>query len=342
LADKSDKCWLSVGMGPMAKTQKVKAVYVIFGQEEHLKAEALGKLRQQLIGQDDPSLAESRYDGSSAELAAVLDDLRTLPFLTQRRVVIVEDADKFVSQHRRALERYVENPSDTGVLVLVCRSWPGNTRLARLVKKTGEAIEAQPLKGQGLVRWVINRAAEEGKIMRQQTAAMLVETIGGDLGRLASEVEKLSIFCAGRKEITPQDVETLCGITAEQSIFRMNDLLAEGKLSQALTVLNRLLQQDRSAQYTVIGAITWALRRLLLARSMLDAGYSSSQVLASAGVRDYRDLADRFMRQVRSTSTQKLRDMLDQLVEADLGAKTGIGTVQRNLERFIVRSSVSR
>ena len=108
-------------------------IYAVCGAEEFLKRQAVERITRNVLGNADPALALSEYDGAPAppELASVLDDLRTLPFLADRRLVIVRDADRFITLYREALEEYAAGPSPTGVLLMECKSLPGNTRLAK-------------------------------------------------------------------------------------------------------------------------------------------------------------------------------------------------------------------
>src|ERR1051325_5813762 len=120
-------------------------VYVVHGAEAFLKRQAVTEIIDKVLGNADRSLAFSEYDGSAwVELASVLDDLRTLPFLAERRLVFVRDADTFITNHRQALEDYLENISPTGVLLIECRSFPGNTRLAKRAAAIGESIKCEP------------------------------------------------------------------------------------------------------------------------------------------------------------------------------------------------------
>src|SRR5687768_15703483 len=88
---------------------KLAPIYVIFGAEAFLKREAMTQIVAQVLGDADPALALSEYDGGgSVDLAAVFDDLRTLPFLTPLRLVIVRDADTFITRCRQELEDYCD------------------------------------------------------------------------------------------------------------------------------------------------------------------------------------------------------------------------------------------
>jgi len=85
-------------------------VYAVVGSDATLRRDALGEIIKGLSaheGQIEPTL----IDGNDAELSGVLDDLRTPSLLGDRRVVIVDDADAFISSHRQVLERYCGDPS---------------------------------------------------------------------------------------------------------------------------------------------------------------------------------------------------------------------------------------
>ena len=83
--------------------------------------------------------------GAGHSLADVLDELFTLPFFSRRRLVVVEEADTFVTKHRKDLEAYVGSPSASGTLLLQVKVWTATTNLAKLVDKVGLAIDCNAL-----------------------------------------------------------------------------------------------------------------------------------------------------------------------------------------------------
>jgi len=317
-------------MGP----EKRDSIYVIAGKDRYLAREACRKLQDQLLGKEN-DLGLATYDGKTVELAAVLDELRTLPFLAPSRVVVVDQADKFISENRKVLETYFDRPSTTGVLVLICLTWRTNTRLAKMLGKIGKLITADPMKGRKLINWLVRQASSTGKTISPGAAQSLTELVGNDTGRLAAELEKLALYGGSKKSIDNSDIEQLCGPTAEQSIFLINDLIAEGKTGQALQTLDRVLRNDRSAEYSMVGVLTFSLRRLLKARALLDSGLNAKDVPAACGLH-HPGLANRFIGQVKRFSTGKLKHLLVGLAEADHATKTGLGNVKLNLEKFIV------
>ena len=75
-------------------------------------------------------LGSNSTPGDKATWGAVMDDVQTLPMLSPRKLVVVEQADPFVTEHRPALEAYAQKPSKGGVLVLDVKSFPETTKLA--------------------------------------------------------------------------------------------------------------------------------------------------------------------------------------------------------------------
>ncbi len=91
-------------------------------------------------------------DADKAVIGEIFDELRTLPFLTKRRIVALRNADKFISANRESLERYFESPSPTGILVMTVSSWPSNTRLAKKLPGIGTLVEVKSPKSEELTQ----------------------------------------------------------------------------------------------------------------------------------------------------------------------------------------------
>jgi len=140
------------------KKNPARPVCVLFGDEAFLKRRVLVQLREEVLGEDG-DLSYSALDGAKALLHDVLDELSVLAMFGRgRRLVVVEDADDFISRYRGELEDYVARPKSTGVLVLVVKSWPANTRLYKAVAADGLPVDCNPPPPAQLSRWLGNWA----------------------------------------------------------------------------------------------------------------------------------------------------------------------------------------
>jgi DNA polymerase III subunit delta len=315
-------------------------VYVVCGSEAFLKREALARITNEVLGKADRSLALTEYDAGS-ELAAVLDDLRTLPFLTDRRLVVVRDADAFVTRYRPELEDYFESPSPTGVLLLDVRTFPKNTRLYKRAQVVGQVVECEPMKGAGVSGWIGGRARDAyGKRLEGPAAAMLLDYVGQDLGLLDAELQKLTLYVGHRPTIAAADVEACVGNTREEQIWGLLSAVAAGDEARALSLWEHVWETDRAAPARAIGGIAFKVRQLLTAKRAQEGGAAPQQLAGMLGL--WGSNAQRLKAELDAFTTAQAEQMLTKLLEADVAAKTGGPSVQSSVEAFIVEMCHAR
>ena len=236
-----------------------KCVYVLCGPDAYLRRQARARIVRDFTGEADPQLVVTRLD-ASAELSEALDALRTPPLTAPRRLVIVDQADDFVTAHRASLEKYLSRPATSGSLMLVVNSWPGNTRLAKLTRRIGQVIDCTaPAEGE-LPEWISAATERHGKRIAADAAELLAAWIGSDLARLDSEIEKLAIYLGPRRAITADDVEAAVVATAGAARYALSNAIRDGDAPGALDALNKMLTR-RGEEFRVLGLIGWQLRR---------------------------------------------------------------------------------
>lgn len=309
-------------------------VYAVVGSDATLRRDALGEIIKVLSahdGQIEPTL----IDGNDAELAGVLDDLRTPSLLGDRRVVIVDGADAFISSHRQVLERYCGDPSPSGSLVLLCQSMPRNTKLYKIISQVGHIVAVEAPKGRAVIDWLVRRATEKHeKKLAPRAAQMLREHLGDAPGLWDAELAKLAAYVGQRSQITAEDIEVLTGRQREEKVFAITDAMANGDTATALAQWEQVLATDRAAPGRAIAGLAWGVRRLLEARRDFERG-TAPEMLARRMFTDPATLRRRLER----CSIDALQAQQRELLEADLAVKTGLSTVRLAVERFIVKHS---
>jgi DNA polymerase III subunit delta len=327
----------------MARKQSAAPpLIVVFGDEQHQKSTALTASLDALLPPEvDRSLALTEYDGTrppdagGPALVTVLEDLATLPFLADRRVVVIRDADAFVTANRERLEAYFAKPAPTGTLVLECRTFLRTTRLAKAGVAVGaQYIECKKLAGRALVDFVVNAASERGKRLAPAVAARIVDLVGPDTGWLGGEVEKLALYAADRPGIDDEDVSALVGQSREERIFAVMDVAANGRTADALRMWHQVIACDPDAPYKVIGGMLFKVRQWLLAHRLLAEGTPLAGIAPRVGAwgRE-RELSDL----LRRLTPPFLRRFLAALANLDSQAKSGTRSIETGVELMLLR-----
>ncbi|MFO0947685.1 MAG: DNA polymerase III subunit delta [Planctomycetota bacterium] len=311
------------------------AVLVIFGDDDFLCRQASMTVREWTVGRDADDFTLSEYTGADASLSAVFDDLATPPFLGDRRLVVVEDADKFVTAHREALLKYVEGPSPTGVLLLEVKTWTATTKLAKAVELSGLAIEAKSPKDYLVPNWCVQWAkGRYDKTMAKPTADWLVELVGAHLGQLDQEIAKLVNFVGDRPDIGLEDVNRMVAGTRTENAFKLLDLLLEGHAAKAIQFLDRQLVAGDSP-IMIMAMLTAQLKKLTRAARAVVAGTNMDQALRDAGVPPF--AIEKNCAHLRHFGRERMAAMYRRLLEVDLDIKGGTALEPRFVvERFLI------
>ena len=330
-------------------------VYVIAGKDQTLVNARCAELVDRLISPQEKQTGLLVADADKITVTEVLDELRTLPFLTKKRVVVLRNADKFLSAggqqdeqdeqdgenkpagstNREILEKYFESPCPTGVLVMTVSSWQKNTRLAKMLPKVGTLFEEKPTSEKELPRRLIAYARDaHNKSLEHGAAELLIELAGDNLPRLYTEIDKLATYAVNEKSITTAHVESLVGHNRLFDAFTVIDACLQKKPAPAVERLRRMFADDKNADYTTVGAFAYHFRRLFTAKKMLDEGQSQYEVTGKARIWNNKEAQFALLKRL---TLKQIGDHLQQLAETDYAIKRGLAQPRIAIEQLVLR-----
>ena len=313
-------------------------IYVIAGKEDALVGAQCSELLDQLLAPSQRVTGLFDAEAASVTASDVLDELRTAPFLTDKRVVLLRGADDFVSKNRSLLEKYFDNPCPTGRLLLTVRSWDSRTKLAKKLPKVGKLISITAPKRRELPQRLIGYAHDAyNKRLNRDAAELLVELTGDELTRLYSEVDKLALFADSEKVITIKHIESLVGHNRLFNAFSVIDAMIAGDAGVAVERLRGMFADDRSAEYTVVGAFAFHFRRLFNAKALLEKGVRRGEVERKLRIWGNKD---GFFAQLRGMTLRQIGTYLQHLGETDYAIKTGRTKARVAMEQFVLQLAV--
>lgn len=280
-----------------ASTSDLRPWIVLYGGESFLERQALHRIQQLFFGERD--FDETRFD-ESTEWRDVRDELATRSLFGggKPRMVVVSDADKFVSRNREALEDDVASRRKNGVLVLIVQTWQSNTRLAMALAKVGLAVECKPpVKGRAtdvkrIRQWLRNRAMQtHGIQLSSEGAQVLLELTGIEFGILDQSLAKLAV-CATDNKVDADLVQSAVGGWSAKTAWDMIDAALAGETGEALIQWDHLLRAGENP-IGVFAQVSFTLRRLAAATRLFQEARSRTRpirlgdALVQAGVRDW-------------------------------------------------------
>lgn len=317
----------------------VPPMVVTYGAERYLRQESIRAVARLVLGTEDGADAGlTRLEGKSAELVGVLDELRTISMWGDRRLVVVEDADPFVTEHRAALEKYLEKPARKSVLLLDVQTFPSNTRLYKAIAKEGLPLDCGPLKSAEALRWLVDTAKSQyEKQLLRDAASLMLELVGPNMGLLTQELAKVAAYVGDRAKIESNDVATMVGGWRLETTWAMLDALQGGQLPIALSHLDNLLRSGE-APLMLSGGITHSYRKLAQATEMSRHGKPLNDALGETGVFANKiATAASYLRKLGRPQAERIYEML---VHADNALKGGSRLPERIiLERLLIALS---
>ncbi len=316
-----------------ATKTKPAALFALTGDEDFLKRQAQVKLVADMLDDADPEFAMTTFAGDVAVWSTIKSELDTLPFVGPRRVVLIEQADPFVTANRSQLEKYVAAEGNRGVLLLDVKSWPGNTKLAKAT--TATTIVAKAPERAKMRSWCQARAKSAyDSELANDAAEWLIELVGGGLGQIDQELAKLATFAGAGKKITRELVEKMVGRTRQAETFKIFDAIGSGQTAVALTILQRLYEQGEQP-IALLGAFSWQLRRLG-AVSRLARRSSLPQAFDQLGVSPF--FRNGLEQQLRHLGRARMDRLYDWMIETDLAMKGSSPLApELILERLVVK-----
>ena len=302
-----------------------KPVYLISG-ESFLAEEAVERLRSE-IGADP--LSEVVLDATAGP-AEIIEALDTPSLLGGQRLVVILGAHELKKDQLEAIQRYLESPSPSSILVIVSS---GRSRLANAAKKVGATINLDAPRGRSLAKWVRDRSREHRLKVDDRAAWALIDSVGTDLRDLDAGLSQLATALGGNSTVGVADVHRAFPRLADERIYVFTDAVGERKLAPAMGALRRLLQQG-DEPLMVFGALTAHMRRVLVARGSGATG-GVKAVGDALGLPDWR--AERLYRQARAYREEDLVRAMEVLAFTDVEMKGGDLPPDMALERAVVQ-----
>jgi DNA polymerase III subunit delta len=325
-------------------------VYIFHGDDPYAIRRHIEALIQHMGDAALADLNTTRLDGRQANDDELFSAANSLPFLSERRVVIL--SHPFVRiQSDAARKRFLALlnglPESTALCLVVedefvrkGRDWDWKSLpslktqwMRKWMNEVGKRAFYQLCQLPSInemPEWVRKEARRQGGQFSPDAAKALVSHVANDTRLASLEVEKLLVFVDFKRPIEVEDVEDLTAQAGQADVFNMVDALAAGDARQALGQLHRLLETQEPL--SLFGMIVRQFRLLIQARELIDEG-RGGQLAEELHLAKF--VADKLFQQARRFQMPQLEDLYHRLLLMDEAMKTSQMPSDLVLDTFV-------
>jgi DNA polymerase III subunit delta len=307
----------------LAAVAELAAAYLITGTDRPKVSRALRRLRDR-VGEAATEIL-SAQDASGEDVAAACNAMGL--FTVERRLVVVEDVERWKAADLKALSAYLKGPAPTTVLALVGDDVKRDSALAKAVAKAGEILVFDlPKRGRkaDLPRWVEAQLKERGVLIDHEAARAVVDLAGENPLELASEVDKLATWANGER-IGEREVLELVPARAETPPFDLTDAWGKRDVGAALAASERIMERSGDATRDVLlrvtGLLTAHVGRVRDCRRLDAEGVPPAA--AAERLKRNRFYVQKLYEQAGNFSEEELDEAIVRLAQLDLALKGG-------------------
>lgn len=299
------------------KSGSYKQFYLLYGSENYLIKMYRDRLRDGIMGEPD-QMNYSRFEGKNIELNEVNDTAQTLPFFSERRLIIIEQSGLFKAQSDMA--DILSRAAESTIFMFVEQEVDKRSKLYKFIKSHGYISEMNGLDEKNLRLFIVSLLEASGKRLTQNTANYLLDKTGADMENIQIEVEKLISYALDRDSITIEDVDAVVTTQITGKIFQMMDAIGLKQQSKALSLYYDLLSVREKPPH-ILYLIMRHFNILLQVKDLLANGFVASTIPAKVGVPPF--TVGKYISQSKNFTKENLFRALKTAADTDEMIKTG-------------------
>lgn len=315
------------------KTGEFNHIYLLYGAEAYLRKQYRDRLKDAIVSDD--AMNYHYYEGKDISIGEVIDQAETLPFFSERRLLVIENSGFFKSGGEQLAE-YLVSPAPTAFFLFVETEVDKRSRLYKAVSSKGCAVEFAIQDEATLKKWMLGMLKRENKKISESALNFLLEKTGTDMENIRKEMEKLFCYCMDREAITEADIEEICTRRIGNHIFDMVNAIAEKKQKHALELYYELLAQ-KEPPMRILFLIARQFNLLLQVKDLKGKGYQNRTIGEKVGLPGF--IAGKYVTQASRFKTCELRDAVEACVAAEEAIKRGKINDNMSVEMLIIQYS---
>tara|TARA_B110000263_G_scaffold250037_1_gene270009 strand:+ start:2360 stop:3313 length:954 start_codon:yes stop_codon:yes gene_type:complete len=312
-------------------------IIVLEGKDEYRLSERVSEFRLTVTPPEMSDINTTMLDGNIVTIEELLTSLSTVPFMADRRLVIVEGLLNRFGGSKKDLGEWLNFPDllkdlpPTANLLLIEREPIPANKLLSTILRLGQVEKFSPLRHRDLLDWINARCSKLGLEIERTAIALIADSVGSELRVIDSELNKIKTYSRGRL-ITREDITLMVPYVRQQNVFRVVDSVIEGRTRDALNASAMLIGLGESPS-GIVRMIERQLRFLILAKHLLSRKIPTGDIGKHINLSGYP--LQKTLEMERKISQARIMSMHDNLLKSNIRVREGKLTEQESFDLLI-------
>lgn len=331
------------------KKHELDNCYIFCGPDEKLIKSHVDFITKNILASDFMDLNYSRFDGSKTDFDTIIDACETMPFMSDKKVVVVyrasflddnsgsKNSGDLKSKNFISLNEYLDNPSPHCTLIIYYIYLSDREKPSSKIKKLDKkacVIKVDKLKGEFLQKRCKDLFEDAGTKIGKAELTLFCSQVDNNMDIVINEIEKLVSFAEGR-EITKEDILAMMPQKSENDIFNLVDYLSQKNIKRALDILNELIYKGEKIPL-ILFMIARQFNLLFNIKLGIDSGKSKEILASELKLHPY--VCEKMISQSMKFTLKALRKNIELCVTTEKTLKSTSTDDKINIEVFMIKT----
>ncbi len=280
------------------QSEGVQPVYLLEGEELYFRDKGVEMIKNACLSR--PELNYVSFDGGAAKgdkIARIAEAVCVLPFLSEKRVVLVSEFYPSEREYDAYLRPLFEKPVESTVLLLVNTGMgkPKQGACDWKKKPNVTVVDCSRADERDAVKWVFLTFRHAGIEADGAVCSDIVRYCNGNMARIAGETEKLKAYADGGGVVTAETVSQIVYRDPEYKLYELSQAAARRDYTRFVQVMDGMVGKGYD-ENAFLNALCAHFRTLFEVSSYRGSDGQAAQALGMKeyAVRKSREQASRF------------------------------------------------
>ncbi len=328
--------------------RELKKIYLLYGKETFLIEEIQSRFKT-IINPAMEDFNLSIIDGKETSIDEIRTTVETLPFMSEKRLVIIKDFELFKGKSKNFSETdekellfLLENIAETTLLVFILiGDVDKKKKIYKTVEKFGDICELKKLEDMPLLSWCREQFENREVEIANSDIAYFIEissyrdrTSEMTLSDLKNEITKLSSYVGIRNKITKKEIDELLSVKSENDIFKLIDMIGSKNSKRALKILNDMLDEGESV-LGIFSMLSKQFNQILQVSVLKQERMPQNLIISTLKIHPYR--FNKIYRQTKNYNNSGILSIINYISDSDYKIKQGLLNDRLAAEIFVAK-----